>query len=127
MKNILILILDRKQLNGLKVNDWGQSIYFLLRDFSYILEPIHSDPEYLKNGKVFFTTYFQSQIVIKIANKNVSIFFRLARGCFKIDLENKFLSKMELFDFFGKITWGSKVGKPRICQLWKFEWNRRGT
>ena len=21
----------------------------------------------------------------------------------------------------------SKVGRLRICQLWKFEWNRRGT
>ena len=27
VKNILILIQDRKQLNGLKVNDWGQSIH----------------------------------------------------------------------------------------------------
>ena len=24
-------------------------------------------------------------------------------------------------------TQGSKVGRLRICQLWKFEWNRRGT
>ena len=26
-----------------------------------------------------------------------------------------------------KNTQGSKVGRLRICQLWKFEWNRRGT
>ena len=74
MKNILILILDRKQLNGLKVNDWGQSIYFLLRDFSYILEPIHSDPEYLKNGKVFLQPIFKVKLWSKL-QKNVSIFF----------------------------------------------------
>ena len=38
------------------------------------------------------------------------------------------MGKSTANQLFGKKNiQGSKVGRLRICQLWKFEWNRRGT